>query len=102
MNDVDSRSLVRVGRAMAPWLLGLALVLVPVISARAQVVFDAASNTPTATVSTANPVAVSWNHTVGLAKKPYIIVSVSLDLQGGGATSAASLTAVRREDRPRP
>ena len=42
---------------------------------QAQVAFDAASNASPATVSTANPVAVSWNHTVGLARKPYIAVS---------------------------
>src|SRR5712692_7496228 len=54
--------------------------------AAAQVVFDAASNTPIATASTANPIVVTWNHTVGLAKKPYLVVGVSLDLNGGGPT----------------
>jgi uncharacterized repeat protein (TIGR01451 family) len=54
--------------------------------ARAQVVFDAASNAAPATASTANPINVSWNHTVGLAKKPYLVVGVSLKLNGGGAT----------------
>src|SRR4051812_47668286 len=54
--------------------------------ASAQVVFDASSNATPATGSNANPVNVSWNHTVGLAKKAAIVVSVSLDLSGGGAT----------------
>jgi len=54
-------------------------------AAHAQVVFDAASNS-TATTSNANPVAVSWNHTVGAAKKPYLVVGVSLKLSGGAAT----------------
>src|SRR5205807_566997 len=55
-------------------------------SARAQVVFDAASNASPATVSAANPIAVSWNHTVGPAKKPYIAVSIAIDRNGGGQT----------------
>ena len=46
----------------------------------AQVAFDAASNASPATVSAANPIVVTWNHTVGLAKKPYLVVSVSLDV----------------------
>ena len=54
--------------------------------ASAQVVFDAASNATPATGSNANPVLVNWNHTVGLAKKATLVVSVSLDLSGGGAT----------------
>jgi uncharacterized repeat protein (TIGR01451 family) len=54
--------------------------------AAAQVVFDAASNATPATGSNANPVLVNWNHTVGLAKKAAIVVSVSLDLSGGAAT----------------
>ncbi|HEY2090978.1 MAG TPA: C25 family cysteine peptidase [Thermoanaerobaculia bacterium] len=55
-------------------------------SADAQVVFDSASSVAAATASNANPVVVSWNHTVGTAKKPYVIVSVSLKLSAGGAT----------------
>ncbi|HEV2722470.1 MAG TPA: C25 family cysteine peptidase [Thermoanaerobaculia bacterium] len=62
--------------------------LAVVCPARAQVVFDAASNTATATASTANPIVVTWNHTVGLAKKAGLIVSVSLDENGGGATAS--------------
>src|SRR5437868_3909968 len=65
------------------------LILAPFVCAApalAQVVFDAASNAATATASTANPIAVTWSHTVGLAKKPYLVVGVSLDLNGGGAT----------------
>jgi len=54
--------------------------------AQAQVVFDAASNATPATTSAANPIAVSWNHTVSLAKKPYIVVSVAIDKNGGAQT----------------
>src|SRR2546423_10922708 len=54
--------------------------------AAAQVVFDAASNATPATASTANPILVTWNHTTGLAKKAALVVSVSLDLNAGGAT----------------
>jgi uncharacterized repeat protein (TIGR01451 family) len=64
-------------------LIALLLCAAP---AAAQVVFDSASNAATATASVANPVAVSWNHTVGLSKKPYLVVEVSLKLNGGGAT----------------
>jgi len=69
------------------WYALAALAVVYAVPARGQVVFDAASNMPTATVSTANPILVTWNHTVGLAKKPYLVVSISLDLNGGGATA---------------
>ncbi|HEX3582855.1 MAG TPA: C25 family cysteine peptidase [Thermoanaerobaculia bacterium] len=55
-------------------------------SANAQVVFDSASAAAAATVSNANPVTLSWNHTVGAAKKPYVVVSVSFKLNGGAAT----------------
>jgi len=55
-------------------------------TAQAQVVFDAASNASPATVTTANPVTVSWNHIVGLAKKPYVAVSIAIDKNGGGQT----------------
>lgn len=44
-----------------------------------QVVFDAASNATPATTSNATSVNVTWNHTVGLAKKPYLVVEVSID-----------------------
>ena len=63
-----------------------ALLFVCALSARAQVVFDSASNAATATASAANPINVTWNHTTGQAKKAGIVVSVSLDLNGGGAT----------------
>jgi len=56
--------------------------------ATAQIVFDSASNMAVATASTANPINVTWNHTVGLAKKPYLVVSVSLDLNAVAATVA--------------
>ncbi|HXH42060.1 MAG TPA: C25 family cysteine peptidase [Thermoanaerobaculia bacterium] len=52
----------------------------------AQVVFDAASNAAVATTSTGNPVTVNWNHTVSLVKKPYIVVSVAIDKNGGAQT----------------
>src|SRR5437870_5780779 len=55
-------------------------------TAGAQVVFDAASNATPATASTATPIAVSWNHTVGLSKKPYVVVGVSLKKNGGAQT----------------
>jgi hypothetical protein len=63
-------------------------VAIVLISARghAQVVFDAASNASPAVVSAANPVATSWNHTVGSAKKSYLAVSVAIDKNGGGQT----------------
>lgn len=60
-----------------------ALVAVP---ASAQVVFDSASNATPATASNTNPIAVSWFHTVGLAKKTYLVVSVSIDKNGGAQT----------------
>src|SRR5262245_57503603 len=47
-------------------------------TAAAQVVFDSAS--------TANPIVVTWNHTVGSGKKAALVVGISLDLNGGGAT----------------
>src|ERR1700757_2590731 len=67
-------------------LVAVVCALLAVAGANAQVVFDAASSVAAATVSNANPVAVSWNHTVGTAKKPYVIVSISMKLNGGGAT----------------
>lgn len=54
--------------------------------AMAQVVFDAASNAAVATTGTGNPLTVSWNHTVSLAKKPYIAVSVAIKRNGGAQT----------------
>ncbi len=67
-------------------IVPLALALLCAAPAAAQVVFDAASNAAPATASVANPIAVSWNHTVGLAKKPYIAVSVALNRNGGAQT----------------
>ncbi|HEX3107559.1 MAG TPA: hypothetical protein VHU41_00590, partial [Thermoanaerobaculia bacterium] len=67
-------------------LVGVVCAVFVLASADAQVVFDSASSVAAATASNANPVAVSWNHTVGSAKKPYVIVSVSLKLNGGAAT----------------
>jgi uncharacterized repeat protein (TIGR01451 family) len=64
----------------------LAVALACALPAAAQVVFDAASNAATATASAANPFTVSWNHTVGLEKKPYLVVGVSLDLNGAAGT----------------
>lgn len=67
-------------------LVGVVCAVFALASADAQVVFDSASSVAAATASNANPVAVSWNHTVGTAKKPYVVVSVSLKLNGGAAT----------------
>ena len=67
-------------------IVPLAFALVWVAPATAQVVFDAASNATPATASAANPITVNWNHTVSLAKKPYVTVSVSLDKNGGAQT----------------
>src|SRR5712691_5380240 len=52
----------------------------------AQVLFDSASNATPATVSAGNPIVVQWNHTTGLAKKPYIVVSVGIKRNGGAQT----------------
>ncbi len=59
--------------------------------AAAQVVFDAAS-VAAATTSTGAPVTVSWNHTVGSAKKPYIVVSVAIDRNGGNSQVVTGVT----------
>jgi len=67
-------------------IVPVAFVLLCAGPAAAQVAFDAASNATPATTSTGNPVNVSWNHTVSLAKKPYIVVSVAMDKNGGGQT----------------
>lgn len=64
----------------------VALVLLCTAPAMAQVVFDAASNSSPATVSNVNGVTVSWNHTVSLAKKPYIVVSVAIKRNAGTQT----------------
>src|SRR3954452_24259553 len=61
-------------------------VLVGAVPASAQVVFDSASNMATATVSTATSITASWSHTVGAAKKPYLVVGISMDKNGGGQT----------------
>src|SRR5437870_1429013 len=68
------------------WSSVAIVAVVCAMPAAAQVVFDAASNAAPSTASTANPINVTWNHTVGLAKKATLVVSVSLDLSGGGAT----------------
>jgi uncharacterized repeat protein (TIGR01451 family) len=70
-------------KSVARTLFPLLLCALP---AAAQVTFDAASNASPATVSAANPIAVSWNHTVGLSKKPYITVGVSIDRNAGAQT----------------
>src|ERR1700740_1185838 len=72
----------RLVRSLAVFGIG---VLVSSSPAASQVVFDAASNTATATASTANPVTVTWNHATGLAKKAALVVGVSIDLSGGAA-----------------
>ena len=65
----------------------VAIVLVSV-RGHAQVVFDSASNASPATVSNAASIAVSWNHTIGTAKKPYLTVSVAIKRNGGAQTGA--------------
>lgn len=67
----------------------VAVALVCAAPAAAQVVFDAASNSAPITVNNANPVNISWNHTIGLAKKEYLVVGVSMKLNGGAATVAS-------------
>ena len=74
--------LVHASRAV---LVFTALALLNSSPAMAQVVFDASSNGPV-TASTANPTAISWNHTTGLSKKPYITVGVSMKRNAGTAT----------------
>ncbi len=64
----------------------LAVTLLCAAPAMAQVVFDAASNASPATVNTANPTTITWNHTTGLSKKPYLTVGVSIKRNGGTAT----------------
>ncbi|MEA2162302.1 MAG: hypothetical protein QOK37_429 [Thermoanaerobaculia bacterium] len=76
-------------------MAALAVVFAFALPARAQVVFDAASNATPATVSTANPVpdanGIRWNHTTGSAKKMYLTVGISIRLSGGTA-SVGSVT----------
>ncbi|HEX7679243.1 MAG TPA: DUF11 domain-containing protein, partial [Thermoanaerobaculia bacterium] len=73
-------------RFVRSFVVLVALGLLCAAPATAQVVFDTASNAAAATTSTGNPVTVSWNHTVGLAKKAYIVVSVAIDRNGGAQT----------------
>jgi uncharacterized repeat protein (TIGR01451 family) len=63
----------------------IAFAIAAAAPATAQVVFDSASNAAVATTSLGNPVTVSWNHTVSLNKKPYIVVSVAIDRNGGNS-----------------
>ncbi len=67
-------------------------VAIVLVSARghAQVLFDALSNAPSATVSTAVSIPVSWNHTIGTAKKEYLTVSVAIRRNGGTQTGAVT------------
>jgi uncharacterized repeat protein (TIGR01451 family) len=77
------------GRLLRSVILSVAVLLICTIPVSAQVVFDAASNASPATASTATAINVSWNHTIGLAKKEYLVVGVSMKLSGGGATVAS-------------
>ena len=88
VSDVVETGYVRshASRALAARFVFFASLSLCARQAAAQVLFDAASNATPATVSTANPIAVSWNHTVGLAKKPYLTVGVSIDKNGGAVT----------------
>jgi uncharacterized repeat protein (TIGR01451 family) len=63
-------------------------VAIVLVSARghAQVLFDAASNATPATVSAAASITVSWNHTIGTAKKEYLTVSVAIDKNNSAQT----------------
>jgi uncharacterized repeat protein (TIGR01451 family) len=82
LSAIRSRAVHRFRTAALP----IALLLACSVPAAAQVVFDSASNASPATVSAANPTAVSWNHTVSLVKKPYITAGISIKLGGGTAT----------------
>jgi uncharacterized repeat protein (TIGR01451 family) len=74
-------------RFVRSFIVPIAFALLCAAPAMAQVVFDAASNASPATASTANPIpTVSWNHTVSLAKKPYIVVSVAIKRNAGTQT----------------
>jgi uncharacterized repeat protein (TIGR01451 family) len=73
-------------RFIRSFVVPAAFALMCAAPAMAQVVFDAASNASPATASAANPITVSWNHTVGLAKKPYLAVSVAVKRNGGAQT----------------
>jgi uncharacterized repeat protein (TIGR01451 family) len=75
-------------RFVRSFVLPVAFVLASAAPAMAQVVFDAASNASPATVSTAASIPVSWNHTIGTAKKPYLTVSVAIEKNGGAQTGA--------------
>ncbi len=72
-------------RFVRSFVLPVAFVLSCAAPAMAQVVFDSASNAATATASTGTPITVSWNHTVGLSKKAYIVVSVAIKRNGGNS-----------------
>lgn len=65
-------------------------VAIVLVSARghAQVLFDSASNASPATVSTNASIVVSWNHTIGTAKKEYLTVSVAIRKNGGAQTGS--------------
>lgn len=58
------------------------LILTASLGAAAQVAFDSASNATPATNTTATNPTITWNHTVGSAKKPYLVVGVSIDRAG--------------------
>ncbi|HJW93500.1 MAG TPA: C25 family cysteine peptidase [Thermoanaerobaculia bacterium] len=64
----------------------LTVLLSASLPAFAQVTFDAASNATPVTASNTNPVVVTWNHIVGLSKKPYLVVGVSIDRSGTAPT----------------
>jgi len=74
-------------RFVRSFIVPVAFALLCAAPVSAQVVFDAASNAATATVSTANPIpTISWNHTTGSAKKRYIVVSVAIKRNAGTQT----------------
>jgi uncharacterized repeat protein (TIGR01451 family) len=70
-------------RLFSSAFITVALAITFAVPAKAQVVFDSASVAAPVTVSTANPTAVSWNHTTSTAKKVYLVVGVSIRLNGG-------------------
>src|SRR5438105_4705380 len=69
-------------------LVLIAVFAIFAIPASAQVTFDSASNAAPATVSNAASILVKWNHTIGLSKKPYVTVGVSIKRNGGAPTVA--------------
>ncbi|MGH3521941.1 MAG: beta strand repeat-containing protein, partial [Mycobacterium sp.] len=48
-------------------------------------------NATPATTGTANPAVIAWNHTIGLSKKPYLVVSVSIDRAGSNNPAVTSI-----------